>query len=211
MTRIKICGITNLEDARAAVDYGADALGFIFVPESPRYVGAGKETAWLPRELDAPFVSRVYVCRKLSDANLEWAEAFDTVQYYEDDLPRKAVAAGGRRLLQAFRMRDMRTLEEIAASQSRAPAYVLDSYDPDRLGGSGTAFNWMLAAEARARFGKPIVLAGGLDPDNVADAIAQVRPFAVDVSSGVEAEPGRKDHALLRAFIRAVRRADRAL
>ena len=107
-------------------------------------------------------------------------------------------------------MRDQASLESVPANL-KYDGYVLDTYHQDKLGGSGETFNWDLAVEAKARFGKPIILAGGMTADNVGEAVARVRPFAVDVSSGVEAAPGRKDHAKLKAFIRAVRDADRFL
>ncbi|HZO86739.1 MAG TPA: phosphoribosylanthranilate isomerase [Chthonomonadaceae bacterium] len=205
-TRIKICGITNLEDARAAVDYGADALGFIFVPQTPRYIGDNPEARKIPALLP-PFVARVAVC---ADAAQDVSGPdFDTLQYYAHSAP--ALPRSGKRLVRAFRIQDAASLDEIAAAlaQEQPHALLLDAYHKDKLGGSGETFNWELAKEAKARFGLPVLLAGGLTPENVAEAVAAVRPYAVDVSSGVEAAPGRKDHAKLRAFIRAVRQADK--
>lgn len=210
-TRVKICGITNLEDARAAVDCGADALGFIFVEESPRYVGRFPAAlvgslAGLP-----PFVNRVMVCRNLSAALLDTRGDFDTIQFYMDDWC-GVFPSGPKRFIHALRIKDESSLTEIetAVTKTETGALLLDAYHPDKLGGSGETFNWELAREAKERFQKPIILAGGLTPENVGDAIAAVRPYAVDVSSGVEAEPGRKDHAKLRAFMQAVRKADEA-
>jgi phosphoribosylanthranilate isomerase len=205
-TRIKICGITNTEDARAAVDAGADALGFILVPETPRFVTWSTFQPIL-RELP-PFVQSVAVTIK-RESHLESIQSnFSAVQYYE--------GAGNRsegyplRFIRAFPVRDASSLKEIeaACAQFLPDAIHLDTYHKDKLGGSGETFNWDLAIEAKERFGLPIVLAGGLTPENVEEAIVRVRPYAVDVSSGVEAEPGRKDHAKLRAFIQAVKRAD---
>ena len=206
--RIKICGITNRDDARAAVDYGADALGFIFVPETPRYVGDKPEIGAILEELP-PFVTPVAVCKAFDQAPDPMLLPFHTVQFYRHDLPDAAQIAH-RRLVPAFRIQDVSSLDAIAAflTLHRPHAILLDAYHKDRLGGSGETFNWDLALEAKARFAIPLILAGGLTPDNVGDAIAAVRPYAVDVSSGVEAEPGRKDHARLRAFIRAVRKAN---
>jgi phosphoribosylanthranilate isomerase len=206
-TRIKICGITNIEDARAAIDYGADALGFIFVPDTPRYIG---DCADLLDELHLipPFVNRVAVCLTPEHLPEQEMPDFDTIQFYSTRWDCRRY--GARRWVQAFRIREESSLDEIAAALKTAipDALLLDTYHKDRLGGSGKTFNWELAKEAKARFGLPIILAGGLTPDNVGDAIAAVRPYAVDVSSGVEAEPGRKDHAKLKAFLRAVRQAD---
>jgi phosphoribosylanthranilate isomerase len=207
MTRVKICGITNVEDARAAVDYGADALGFIFVPDTPRYIG---DRADFPDALHLipPFVNRVAVCLTPEHLPEQAIVDFDTIQFYATRWDCRLYVA--RRWVQAFRIRDESGLDEIAAALKKAipEALLLDTYHKDKLGGSGETFNWELAKEAKARFRLPILLAGGLTPENVGDAIAAVRPYAVDVSSGVEAEPGRKDHAKLKAFLRAVRRAD---
>lgn len=208
-TRIKICGITNPDDAIAAIDCGADALGFIFVPETPRFIGdrAMQILAQLP-----PFISSVAVSADLSAAPSPTPNVpdFNALQYYTAQHDH-ATVSGSRRLVQAFRVKDEGSLEEIARqiAEYRPHALLLDAYHPHKLGGAGVTFNWDLAVEAKARFGLPIVLAGGLTPDNVGDAIRAVRPYAVDVSSGVEAEPGRKDHARLRAFIQAVHAADR--
>jgi phosphoribosylanthranilate isomerase len=204
-TRIKICGITNLEDLHAAVEFGADALGFIFHPASPRYVGASPE---LPALLDEcpPFVTRVAVCRSVSEVGGPLFGGFDAVQYYEGapgewgKPPRKAI--------RAFRIKDASSLEEIEPYAETASALLLDTYHSEKLGGSGETFNWELAVEAKRRFNRPVILAGGLTPENVGAAVTAVRPFAVDVSSGVEASPGVKDHGRLKAFIEAVREAD---
>lgn len=211
--RIKICGITNSEDARAAVDYGADALGFIFVPESPRYVGGDErlDVVWE----SAPLVSKVAVCLDATDLPGRFEGTFNAIQFYKPQADQTWHWSGGHSRIYAARMRDEASLEEIetaVAHLSRADgkllidALLLDTYHKDKLGGSGETFNWDLALEAKRRFGLPIILAGGLTPDNVADAVRTVQPYAIDVSSGVEASPGRKDHAKLRKFIRAVRK-----
>jgi phosphoribosylanthranilate isomerase len=213
-TRIKICGLTNREDIRAAVDYGADALGFILVPESPRYVGNSPQLPSLLMEAP-PLVTCVGVCRNLREIGPQYAGGFQAAQFY--DLPGELSSwpsESGLRLIYAGRIRDENSLQALATTlpalatptgTRRICALVLDTYHQDRLGGSGETFNWELALEAKRRFGLPIILAGGLTPENVAEAVACVRPYAVDVSSGVEAEPGRKDHAKLKAFCRAVR------
>lgn len=207
-TRIKICGITNLEDARAAIDYGADALGFIFVKSSPRYVRNFPGALAIIREIP-PFVTPVGVC--LDGAELQSLQelSISTIQYYKHEMMDGPLLKK-MRFIRAFPVKDESSLAEIeqAMTELNPLALLLDAYHPSKLGGSGETFNWDLAVEAKARFGKPIILAGGLTPENVADAVAAVRPYAVDVSSGVEAEPGRKDHAKLKAFIDAVRHAD---
>jgi phosphoribosylanthranilate isomerase len=197
-----------MEDARAAIDYGADALGFIFVRESPRYVGENPHTLRI-LELIPPFVSKVAVCvspGQLIGAHHE--EYFDTVQFYTHDGHNRILME--KCLLQAVRVKDSTSLDMIEDSIHiyQPHALVLDTFVRDKLGGSGQTFNWDLAVEAKQRFGLPVILAGGLNPDNVTDAIEAVHPYAVDVSSGIEAAPGYKDHRKLRAFIQAVRHFD---
>lgn len=210
LTRIKICGITNRDDLQAACELGADALGFAFVPDTPRYIGADPDRACaLLREVP-PLVWRVGLYDTLP-SNFGPPE-LHAIQYYH------APADGGRSdalasqrplpvLIKAFRVRDENSLEEIARDNSPKQMVLLDAYAPGKLGGTGHTFNWELAT--RARQGRlPLVLAGGLTPENVAEAVRQVRPYMVDVSSGVEAAPGRKDHDKLRRFIQAVREVD---
>ncbi len=151
------------------------------------------------------FVHRVVVFQK-PDQDEEYGP--DYVQHYEDT-PRSTRASGmaGQRI-RAFRMRDESTLREIEAYREPVGAILLDTYHKDKLGGSGETFDWSLAAQAKALTDRPIILAGGLTPENVQDALEAVRPYAVDVSSGVETSPGVKDHAKIKAFIRAVREWD---
>jgi len=201
VTRIKICGITNTEDLEAAVAYGADALGFIGVKGSPRYVS---EQNFFEIAEDPPlFVPRVVVVDKPEDAEEYGAEY---VQFYTDTADNALGSAPGR--IRAFRVRDAASLRELADYTYPAGAVLLDTYHKDKLGGSGETFNWDLAIEAKRLTARPLILAGGLTPDNVTDALEAVRPFAVDVSSGVESAPGVKDHAKVKAFIRAVREWD---
>lgn len=200
MTRIKICGITQAEDARAAVRLGADALGFIGVPDTPRHVSPAEmraATAGLP-----PFVNRVVVVRDLLSSAGYTA---DTIQYYGGD-----TTAHGMRRVRVFRVKDAASLDELREYRHTPDAVLLDTFHDTALGGAGKTFDWSLALEAKRILGDlPLILAGGLTPENVGDAVRQVRPYAVDVSSGVEAEPRRKDHDRMRRFIQAVRDADR--
>ncbi len=209
MIRVKICGIKNWEDAQAAADYGADALGFNFVPATPRYIGQWPEAQQVLGQLP-PFLARVAVCTTIETVPEALRAHFDHIQFYT---PGGQIGAQAHhRLIQAFRIQNADSLETIAAAlaEYRPNALLLDAYHKDKLGGAGETFDWQLAQEAKKRFGLPILLAGGLTPENVADALAAVHPYAVDVASGVEAEPGRKDHAKLKAFLRAVRRFDAA-
>lgn len=208
VTRIKICGITNLEDALAAVAYGADALGFIAVAGSPRYVDPQHVASHILPCLP-PFVTPVLVLKSCEEESFPSdLQSFGAVQFYSGDC--SSTVTGTTRCLRAFRIRDESSLREIATTLEgpRPDAILLDTYHKDKLGGSGETFNWELAVEAKQRFGLPIILAGGLTPENVGEAIQTVRPYAVDVSSGVEAAPGRKDHAKIKAFVEAVRRVD---
>jgi phosphoribosylanthranilate isomerase len=203
-TRVKICGITNLADAQAAVAAGADALGFNFYEGSPRHVSL-KTAAEISKQLP-PFAMRAgvfvnapeeFVTRAIGECSLS------LLQFHGDEPPEFCVQFG-LMSMKAFRIRDVKSLKELPLFQT--DAYLLDAFSPEARGGTGERFNWALAIEAQ-KFGKPIFLAGGLTPENVADAVRTVRPFGVDVSSGVESAPGKKDHAKIRAFIAAARSA----
>lgn len=208
VTRIKICGITSREDALLAVEQGADALGFIFVPRTPRFVGEQAGLEELLRSLP-PFVTRTAVCTTEETLPVGLMERLDAVQFYSPEFP----DVPGKVMVQSFRIKDAGSLDliEEALHRLRPQAIHLDTYHTDKMGGSGETFNWELALAAKARFDLPLILSGGLTPENVGEAIATVRPYAVDVSSGVEAAPGRKDPERLRAFCQAVRDADRLL
>ncbi|MDX1933078.1 MAG: phosphoribosylanthranilate isomerase [Capsulimonadales bacterium] len=198
MTRVKICGLTNAEDAWAAAALGADALGFIAVPESPRFVSP-ETVRQVVRGLP-PFLTTVVVARQPIDSSEYPCEV---VQFYGGDEQTTAM-----RRLRVFRVKDELSLLELRDYHRTADAFLLDTFHESALGGVGKTFDWSLALEAKRIAGDiPILLAGGLTPDNVAEAVRTVRPYAVDVSSGVEAEPGRKDHEKLRRFLDAVRSA----
>ena len=207
MTRIKICGITRREDALAAAEAGADALGFIAVPGSPRYLDTQQFfdlASWEPLPL---FIQTVLVVQKPGD---EEEYCPDYIQHYEDT-PEESQATGfAHKRIRAFRMRDESSLAEIAAYSDPVGAIMLDAYHKTMLGGSGETFDWSLAVRAKALTDRPIILSGGLTPDNVQAALEAVRPYAVDVASGVESSPSIKDHAKIKAFIRAVREWDMA-
>ena len=203
--RVKICGITNLEDARVAVEAGADALGFIFFGQSPRNVSAAEAKRII--EQLPPFVARVGVFVNESvETILRIAQetGIDTVQLHGDESAELCgkVARENLRVIKAFRIKDGSSLA--ALKDYRAAAFLLDSYVPGQLGGTGAKFNWDLAVQA-AGLGTPIILAGGLVPENVGDAVSKVGPYGVDVSSGVESAPGKKDHAKVRGFIAAAK------
>jgi phosphoribosylanthranilate isomerase len=201
-TKVKICGITNVADAQAALASGADALGFIFYEKSPRYVSPS-DAAEICRQL-APFIMRVGVF-----VNAPEEFVFGTIRkcgltmlQFHGEEPPEYCSRFGLMNMKAFRVHGPETLEYIP--KYATDAYLLDAFSSTALGGTGEQFNWDLAVEAQ-KFGKPIFLAGGLTSENVAGAIRKVRPFAVDVSSGVESAAGIKDHAKIRAFIAAAR------
>ena len=203
MTRIKICGISNGLDALMAAEAGADALGFIAVPGSPRFLPPEvyhEISAALPI-----FVKRVVVAHRPEEAEEYLAEY---VQHYEDTTDKSRIRRGAAWRIRAFRMRDESSLLEIQNFSEPVGAILLDTYHKGMLGGSGETFDWSLAARAKAMTDRPILLAGGLTPENVQDALEAVRPYGVDVSSGVESAPGVKDHAKIKAFVRAVREWD---
>jgi len=203
MVRIKICGITNLEDALLAAELGADALGFIFYPQSPRKVAP--ETA---REIIAqlpPFVASVGVFVDEAAAVVQDLAAqvgLDWVQLHGQESADYCRSLG-RRVIKGFRIKDEKSLMELEPYRDVVQAFLLDTYKKGQVGGTGESFDWHLAREAK-KYGQ-IILAGGLTAENVAQAIATALPAAVDAASGTEAAPGRKDPAKLRAFFNAIR------
>ncbi len=196
MVKVKICGITNLEDALAAVDYGADALGFVFYKGSPRYISpeAAKD---IIRQLP-PLITTVGV---FVDEPVDHIEdmlkgiPLDIAQLHGHEPPEACILS--RRVIKAIRVKELSDLEPL--KRYRVSAFLLDTYTPESLGGTGQIFNWDIAVAAK-QFGK-VILAGGLNPDNIERAIRWVRPYAVDVSSGIEEEKGKKDLKRMRLFI----------
>ena len=204
MTRVKICGITSAEDAAAAVDAGADALGLIFVPGTPRCVAPDVAAGIL--EAVPPLVATVGV---FVDHPLEEVlRIISVLGLHAVQLHGQEPAAYSRRIpvpvIRALRVRDAASLHPLETYP--AHAFLLDAYVEGLPGGTGTPISWDLAL--RAKGGKPVILSGGLRPETVAQAVRLVRPHGVDVSSGVEASPGRKDHRKVREFIVNVRQAD---
>jgi phosphoribosylanthranilate isomerase len=202
--KVKICGITNIADAQVAVQAGADALGLMLYSGSSRYIPL--ETAQEIARSLPPSVMRVGVF-----VDPEPADVFAAVQscglsllQFHGAETSQFCQQFGVMTMKAFRMRNAESLAPLESFS--AGAFLLDSYVPDKAGGTGETFNWELAVEAK-KFGRPIFLAGGLTPANVAEAIRVVQPFGVDVSSGVEFSPGRKDPEKIRAFIAAAKGA----
>jgi phosphoribosylanthranilate isomerase len=204
MVKVKICGITNLEDALTAIDAGADALGFVFYPPSPRYIFpelAAKIIRRLP-----PFVQTVglFVNEELTIVNTTADQCgLDVIQLHGEETPGYCESVL-RRVIKAFRVKDITDLDSL--EQYDVSSCLLDAWSPAAHGGTGQTFNWEIAAAAVKR-GHRVVLAGGLTPDNVAEAVRRVKPYAVDVSSGVECSPGRKNADKIRKFIIHARQA----
>jgi phosphoribosylanthranilate isomerase len=203
--RVKICGLTNEEDARAAIECGADALGFNLFPGSPRCVDLDRAAPWIMAL--PPFVTRVAVL-----VNVPLAEArrvaehpaIDLVQFHGDEDERYCAefAQCGRSFIKALRVCDADSLR--GADGFSTMQVLLDAHAGGAYGGTGMRFDPALAAQARGLFPRlQIILAGGLRPENVAEAVSVARPYAVDVASGVESAPGRKDPAKMAAFVAA--------
>lgn len=205
MVKIKICGITNVEDAKVAVAAGADALGFVMYRKSPRCVEPAVVRAIVAGM--PPFVLPVGVFVNeepdrvralMDDCGLALAQLHgdETAQYCQDL---------GRPIMKALRLKDRGTFLALAEFQGRANVrgFLIDAFSNQAYGGTGQTVDWTLAQEAARS--TPVVLAGGLTPVNVAEAIARVRPYGIDVSSGVELSPGKKDHDKVKAFLAAAR------
>jgi phosphoribosylanthranilate isomerase len=205
-TRVKICGITRAEDALRAVELGAAALGFNFYPPSPRYIEPSKARAIIAAL--PPLVMTVGVfadeTRARRVAETARRAGVRAVQLHGPRFPKTAADLAGFPLIRAVAVRPGARAQELRRLKARA--FLLDTFDPRAPGGTGKTFDWSFARAAK-RYGR-IILAGGLTPSNVARAIREVRPFAVDVASGVESRPGKKDAEKLRAFFIAVRKAD---
>jgi len=196
MVKVKICGITRLEDALYAVEFGADALGFVFFKESPRYVSP--ETAGeIIRELPL-FVTTFGVFVNEEPSKIDGVRdtaGLDVIQLHGDES--HALCDVWPRVVKAFRVRNITDLEVL--KNYKVSAYLLDAYTEESYGGTGEVFNWDIALEAK-KMGR-VILAGGLTPNNIEKAIRHVKPYAVDVSSGVEKDKGVKDVAKMKLFI----------
>jgi len=198
MVRVKICGITTLEDAIHAVESGADALGFVFHEASPRHIFR-EQAASIINALP-PFIQAVGLFVNAEVQHVNATADFcrlDLVQLHGDETPAYCDMIR-RRVIKAFRVKDITTLDPVR--NYRIAGILLDAFSPKAYGGTGLTFNWEMAKEA-CRYG-PVILAGGLTPGNVRHAVEWVNPYGVDVSSGVETAPGRKDPDKVSEFIR---------
>lgn len=197
-TRVKICGITNIDDANIAISAGADAIGFVFYEQSPRNVSI--ETVREITNKISPFVNCVGLFvdaeQELVNEVLE-TTGIDTLQFHGQETE-EACALYNRPYIKAIRMDAGICLPDVISEFTSAKALLLDTYVKGTPGGTGKSFDWRLIPK---ELSKPIILAGGLDETNVRDAISQVHPFAVDVSGGVEREKGIKDPDKIKKFI----------
>ena len=202
MVQVKICGITRLVDAEAAVEWGANALGFIFA-KSPRQITPQKarDITWKV----SPFVKTVGVFVNKHPAEIMKIMAFcglDLVQLHGDESV-SACSKMAPRVIKAFRIRGEETLQEMVAYKNHVRAILLDTYQKGFNGGTGKIFDWQLAIQAKES-GIPMVLSGGLNPENVWEALLRVNPSAIDVSSSIEESPGIKDHERMGMFMEKV-------
>ena len=203
MTLVKVCGVTNVEDALAALDAGAHMLGFNFYARSPRYLTPAAARKIVEQLPEGTSCVGVFV-NEAAPAEVERiarAAGLGAVQLHGDETPDFCRSLSGLTTIKALRVGADYTPESAAAYQT--DAVLLDAYVAGARGGTGHTFDWTLATRTRARVPR-LFLAGGLNPDNVASAVAAVRPYAVDVCSGVETSPGRKSPELMQRFVRAV-------
>lgn len=208
-TRIKICGMTEQYEVEQAVAAGVDAIGFIFAPKSPRAIDPERARDIISRL--PPFVDAVGVFVNEDPARVAEIVNFcklTIVQLHGQEPPEYCEMLPVR-VIKAFSVRDNLLSEDLEGYNEVVDAYLLDTYHEEMAGGSGETFDWSLVASLAPE--KPLVLAGGLTPENVVAAITEVRPFAVDVNSGIEVSPGRKEIEKIHELARAVARADMAV
>jgi phosphoribosylanthranilate isomerase len=196
--KVKICGITNLTDAIAAVDFGADALGFVLFQGSPRYISYSDAASIIKKLPPLTTTIGVFVDERPEQIEkIIGLTGIDVVQLHGNEPPE--ICNFSRRIIKAIRVKYLESLNPLIHYKDRVSAFLLDTFTPEIFGGTGQIFNWDIALDAK-QFGR-IILAGGLTPDNIAEAVGRVRPYGVDVSSGVESEKGKKDHRKLKLFI----------
>lgn len=206
MTRIKICGITNLDDGLEAIAAGVDALGFVFVPNTPRYITPSQ--AKLVIKQLPPFITNVGL---FVDSEIDEIEdivnhcKLDAVQLHGNESPEMCSQISLQtKVIKSFHVKKELQVLRNEIENYRVDAYLLDTFIKGKAGGTGQTFDWRIAEGLSQR----IILAGGLTPDNIGTAIAQLQPYGVDVSSGVEKSPGKKDTNKIHSFVRQVRKAN---
>ncbi len=193
MTRIKICGLTRAQDVASAIDLGADAVGFVLEPTSPRCISIQEAEALA--QAAGPYCTTVAVYGRTGDV-LPRVQAIQAVRFS---------ARTDKTKILAVRLKTETTVEDVLAAAEHADAVLLDAYSASAYGGTGERVDWHQAADIVQALKVPVILAGGLKPSNIAEAIAIVQPYGVDVSSGIESAPGIKDASMMRAFIQKVR------
>lgn len=204
-TRVKICGITRAEDALAAINEGADALGFVFYEGSPRFIDV--ESAKELLSIIHPFINKVALFVNADYgyvSDIIKALSIDTLQFHGDE-DEAFCSSFNLPYMKALRMQETTDLNQLAATYHSASGLLVDAFDSSQYGGTGQTFDWGLLPDSCPL---PIILAGGLNKDNVHQAILNTKPYAVDVSSGVEQSKGVKSHALIQQFMKEVKRAN---
>lgn len=205
MVKVKICGMTNYEDAIAAVNFGADALGFIFHPPSPRFISPDL-SAEIIKKLP-PFVTTVGVFAKKTSSEIQEivrVAGIDVVQLHGDEPPE--ICHAFQRVIKVIRVKD--DIDDMLYKY-HVSAFLLDTYTKTSYGGTGSSFDWNIAKKAK-KYGQ-VILAGGLTPENVKEAVRKVMPYGVDVVSGVESDKkGKKDHIKMKAFIENAKNLEQA-
>lgn len=208
MTRVKICGITNLEDAQIAIDSGADAIGFNFYRGSKRFVDERDAAVIIQRIQGAITTVGVFVNHSIAEIlETQSIAKFDVIQLHGDETQRfvnELRSETNSKIIKAFRVSAEFDVESV--DRYNVDAVLLDSFSTMEYGGTGNTLDWNIAAKAAARF-SDVYLAGGLTPDNVALAIRKVKPYSVDVASGVESSPGKKDPIKVATFIKSAKEA----
>ncbi len=205
MIKVKICGITNLEDALASVEAGCQAIGFVFYRGSCRYIDPRKAAA-ISRNLPK-YVSKIGVFVNAPKRRVEHIAKFcglDILQFHGEETPKYCSSFKKYKIVKSFRIKDGISKEDLL--KYKPFAYLFDSFTHNQVGGSGKKFDWKLIRHLSG-LSQPIFLAGGLNAQNVKEAIRVVHPAWVDACSSIEVSPGKKDHAKIREFIRAVRKS----
>ena len=204
MVKIKICGITNMEDAEAAIEYGADALGFVFYKQSPRYIKPSLAKSIISK-LPAFTHSVGLFVNETKEKIIHIASYcnFQIIQLHGNESPRFCLGFR-EKIIKAFRITDRSNLDVVDVY--KVSAILLDAFVKDKPGGTGKTFDWKLAKEAKDK-APHIILSGGLNPNNIEEAIKLVKPYGIDVSSGVEKKYGIKDHKKMKDFIKIARSA----
>jgi len=206
MVKIKICGITNIEDAQNAVSFGADFIGFIFA-DSPRNIKLEEARSIIEKIKGDVLKVGVFVNETLRNV-ISIAEycSLDLIQLHGDEDPKYCSQLKDRQLIKAFRIKDDASLALIPRYKD-VFACLLDTFSNQRYGGTGRTFDWNLAIKAK-EFGKPIILSGGLGLSNIKEAIKAVRPYGVDISSSIETKPGKKDTKKMKELISVIKALD---